>query len=82
MTNIVFALQVQSTCIQVALAQFCEIIHMKVSLCLNVVMRNCLHFAYNYCARVTRGVVPIVLVSQQFQSDHTVNRTVMYHILG
>ena len=42
MINIVFGLQVQSTCIQVALAQFCEIIHIKVSLCLNVVKRNCL----------------------------------------
>ena len=81
MTNIVLALQVQSTCIQVALAQFCEIIHMKVFLCLNIVMRNCLQFAYNYCTRVTRGVVPIVSVCQQFQSDHTVNQTVMYHIL-
>ena len=55
---------------------------MKVFLCLNIVMRNCLRFAYNYCARVTRGVVPIVLGSQQFQSDLTVNRTVTYHILG
>ena len=61
-------------------AQVCEIINIKVFLSMNIVMKNRLQFTCNYCTRVTRGVVPIVSVCQQFQSDYTLNQTVTYHI--
>ena len=63
-----------------AFAQIREIIDVNVSLGMNTVIKNRLQFTGNYCTRVTRGVVSIVSVCQQFQSDHTVNQTVTYHI--
>ena len=61
-----------------AFAQVREIKDVKVFLGMNIVITNHLQFTYNSCTGVTRGVVPIVSVCQQFQSDHTVNQTVTY----
>ena len=63
-----------------AFAQVREIINVKVFLGVNIAIRNHLKFTCNYCTSVTRGVVPIVSVCQQFQSDHTKSQTVTYHI--
>ena len=63
-------------------AQVHEILNVNIFLGMNIVIQTRLQFICNYCTRVTRGVVPIVSVYQQFQSDHTVNQTVTYHIHG
>ena len=63
-----------------ALAQVHEIIDVKIFLGMNIVLRNRLQFTCKYCTRVTRGMVSVFSVCQLFQSDHTLNQTVTYHI--